>query len=428
MDPQGNAYVTGSTRSSNFPVTSGVIDTTCGTDGACNPLTNTGGGPPIPRSDVFIVKLTSGGQVAYSTYIGGSASETGTGIAVDALGSAYVTGSTTSRDFPTTPGVFRPQCEELCQDAFVLRINGTASELVYSTFLGGTNVDSAHSIAIDVNSGLASAAYITGTTQSADFPTTAGAFQPQWKGGGVVGTDASVTKLDAHGGTLLYSSFLGGSDNDDASDIAVDADGAAYVIGTTTSADFPTTAGALDTTCGSDGTCNSTGTQRYADVFVSKFNAQGSGLVYSTFLGGSGIEFAGGIAVDGSNNAFVTGETTSTDFPVVNPVQAANAGGAAAFVARLNGPGNALIYSTYLGGYASDVGHAIVVDTQSNAYSPVLRGTRSRRRREPFSVPIRAHPLGLLSRSSPELVVRALADSGCWWPPWPCWCLPPGRS
>lgn len=293
VDAQGNAYVTGSTRSSNFPVTSGVIDTTCGTDGACNPR----GEPPIHAIGCLHRQAHFGGQLAYSTYVGDSESDFGTGIAVDALGSAYVTGSTTSRNFPTTPGVFQPQCEgggSCIQDAFVLRINGTASELIYSTFLGGTNVDSAHSIAIDVNSGLASAAYITGITQSADFPTTPGAFQPQWTGGGVVGSDAFVTKLDAQGRTLLYSSFLGGSNYDNASDIAVDADGAAYVIGTTTSADFPTTAGALDTTCGSDGACNSTGTQRYADVFVSKFNAQGSGLVYSTFLGGSEIEFAGG--------------------------------------------------------------------------------------------------------------------------------------
>lgn len=361
VDAQGNAYVTGSTQSSNFPVTSG------GTDGACN------GG----RSDVFIIKLTSGGQLAYSTFVGDSEGEVGTGIAVDALGSAYVTGSTLSRHFPTTPGVFRPQCEggdpvsrSCTQDAFVLRINATASDLIYSTFLGGTNVDMASSIAIDVNSGLASAAYITGTTHSADFPTTPGAFQPQWKGGGVlVGSDAFVTKLDALGRTLLYSSFLGGSDEDDARAIAVDANGAAYVIGHTWSADFPTTAGALDTTCGSDGACN------YSDVFVSKFNAQGSGLLYSTFLGGSEIEFAGGIAVDGSYNAFVTGETTSTDFPVVNAVQAASAGAspdgfgsAEAFVARLNAPGNALIYSTYLGGYASDIGNAIAVDAQTNAY------------------------------------------------------------
>ena len=173
VDAQGNAYVTGSTQSSNFPVTSG------GTDGACN------GG----RSDVFIIKLTSGGQLAYSTFVGDSEGEVGTGIAVDALGSAYVTGSTLSRHFPTTPGVFRPQCEggdpvsrSCTQDAFVLRINATASDLIYSTFLGGTNVDMASSIAIDVNSGLASAAYITGTTHSADFPTTPGAFQPHVEG------------------------------------------------------------------------------------------------------------------------------------------------------------------------------------------------------------------------------------------------------
>ncbi|HEU4683280.1 MAG TPA: SBBP repeat-containing protein [Nitrospira sp.] len=378
VDPQGNAYITGYTTSPNFPVTNGAFDTTCGSDGACNPTTS--GGRTYQYSDAFIVKLDPSGKLVYGTYLGDSASDTGTGIAVDTLGTAYVTGSTQSRHFPTTPGAFRTECvggnplSGFCtQDAFVVRLNGAGSDLVYSTFLGGTNVDSGMDIAIDVNPGLASAAYITGVTQSVrDFPTTAGAFRSA--GAGL--TDAFVTKLDPLGRKLLYSSYLGGSDYDDARGIAVDRDGSAYIIGQTASTDFPT-ANALDSTCGTDGTCNFTGMNKYVDVFVTKVNPQGSGLVYSTYLGGSGIEFAGSIAVDGALSAYVTGETTSDDFPVVNPVQATNAalGSAEAFVAKLSPDGNALQYSTYLGGIASEHGDGIAIDSQGNAYVTGMAGS-----------------------------------------------------
>ena len=378
VDPQGNAYITGYTKSPNFPVTSGALDTTCGTDGACNPVTS--GGRTFQYSDAFIVKLDPAGKLVYGTYLGDSAGDTGTGIAVDGLGTAYVTGSTQSRHFPTTPGAFQTECvggnplSGFCtQDVFVARINGAGSDLVYSTFLGGTSVDSGMGIALDVNTGLASAAYITGVTQSLrDFPTTPGAFRSS--GAGL--TDGFVTKLDPLGRKLVYSSYLGGSDYDDPRGIAVDRDGSAYVIGQTASADFPTSAGALDATCGTDGNCNFTGINRYVDVFVTKVNPQGSGLVYSTYLGGSEIEFAGSIVVDSSLNAYVTGETTSDDFPVVNAVQAANAaiGSAEAFVAKLNPSGNALVYSTYLGGFASEHGNGIAIDLQGNAYITGLAG------------------------------------------------------
>jgi hypothetical protein len=309
-------------------------------------------------------------MLAYGTYLGGSEYDSGTGIAVDGLGTAYVTGSTQSGNFPTTPGAFQTQCgrrDSTCtQDAFVARINGAGSDLVYSTFLGGSSTDAGMAIALDVNTGIASAAYITGVTQSrSGFPTTVGAFR-QTGAGGL--SEAFVTKLDALGRKLVYSSYLGGSDYDDGRGIAVDRDGSAYVIGMTASGDFPTSVGAFDATCGTDGNCNFTGLFRYNDVFVSKFNPQGSDLVYSTYLGGSFIESAGGIAVDGSFNAYVTGETTSVDFPVVSAVQAVNNAGAEAFVAKLNPSGNALVYSTYLGGFASDSGSGIVLDPQGNAY------------------------------------------------------------
>lgn len=368
VDPQGNAYVTGFTYSPNFPVTSGALDTSCGTDGACNPTTS--GDRVIPRSDAFIVKLDPAGKLVYGTYLGDSEPDSGAGIAVDGLGSAYVTGWTQSRYFPSTPGVFQKECTGLgstvrscSQDAFVTRINGAGNDLVYSTLLGGSSRDDGLAIALDVNTGIASAAYVTGSTQSRDFPTTPGAFGQAFSGGW---TDAFVTKLDASGHALAYSSYLGGSDYDDARGIAVDRDRSAYVIGQTASANFPT-AGAIDASCGTDGDCNAIGNQRYVDAFVSKFNAQGSGLAYSTYLGGAFIEFVGDIAVDGALNAWVTGQTTSADFPVVNGVLGVSAG-AEGFVAQLNPGGNGLLYSTYLSGAGSDSGHGIVVDPQGNAH------------------------------------------------------------
>ena len=376
VDPQGNAYITGFTQSPNFPVTQDALDTTCGSDGACNPGTLVDG-RPFYRNDAFVVKLDPAGKLVYGTFLGDQESDSGAGIAVDGLGTAYVTGYTQSARFPTTPGAFQSECRtsggvagSCSQDVFVTRINGAGNDLVYSTRLGGSHPDQGMAIALDVKSGIASAAYITGTTQSTtDFPTTPGAFRPI----GLGSSEAFVTKLDALGHSLLYSSYLGGSDYDDGRGIAVDGAGSAYVIGQTASADFPTV-NAFDSTCGSDGDCNFVGTQRYVDVFVSKVNPQGTGLAYSTYLGGSYIEFAGSIAVDGSLNAYVTGETTSTDFPVVNAVQQANAGGADGFVAKLGPAGNTLDYSTYLGAFASDTGHGISVDGQSNTYISGLAG------------------------------------------------------
>src|SRR5438874_1208469 len=168
--------------------------------------------------------------------------------------------------------------------------------------------------------------------------------------------DAFVTKLNASGSALLYSTYLGGNSEDDGNGIAVDAAGSAYVAGLTTSTDFPTANPLQSKNAGS------------SDVFVAKLNASGSALIYSTYLGGSSSDFAFGIAVDSSGNAYVTGHTASTDFPTANPLQSKNAGSSDVFVAKLNASGSALIYSTYLGGSSSDFAFGIAVDSSGNAY------------------------------------------------------------
>ena len=270
--------------------------------------------------------------LSYSTYLGGSGSfESGIGIAVDSAGSAYVTGDTNSTNFPTTSGAFQTTFGGGFSDAFVTKLNPAGSALVYSTYLGGSADDRGHGIAVDS----AGNAYVTGVTASTNFPTTSGAFQTTFGG---APSDAYVTKLNPAGSALVYSTYLGGVENDQGSAIAVDSAGSAYVTGLTFSTNFPTASPIQAAKAGD------------FDAFVTKLNAAGSALVYSTYLGGSGFDWGHGIAVDSAGNAYVAGQTRSTNFPTASPIQAANAGDFDVFVTKLNAAGSALVYSTYLGG------------------------------------------------------------------------------
>ncbi|MFO0981483.1 MAG: SBBP repeat-containing protein [Planctomycetota bacterium] len=296
--------------------------------------------------------------LVYSTFLGGSSRDEADGITLDGTGAAYVTGSTLSPDFPTTPGAFDTTLSS-DYDAFVTKLNASGSALVYSTYLGGSSADYAHGIAVDS----ALAAYVTGGTFSTDFPTTSGAFDTTQPGT----WDAFVTKLDASGSAVVYSTYVGGSDYDSSTGVAVDGAGAAYVAGSTHSANFPTTPGAFDTTCA----CG----YKDEDAFVTKLNASGSGLVYSTFLGGVDEDGASGIAVDSAGAAYVTGSTNSTDFPTTAGAfdTTYNGGFADAFVTKLDASGSALIYSTFLGGSntggpGGDGASGIAVDGTGNAY------------------------------------------------------------
>jgi hypothetical protein len=287
--------------------------------------------------------------LVYSTYIGGSDWDVGYGIAVDGSGNAYVTGWTWSTDYDVTPGAFQTTNGGLA-DVFVTKLNATGTALVYSTYIGGSGDDVGHGIAVDGSGN----AYVTGWTLSTDYDVTPGAFQTT-NGGG---KDVFVTKLNAAGTALVYSTYIGGSNNDVGYAIAVDGSGNAYVTGRTYSTDYDVTPGAFQTTNGGE-----------EDVFVTKLNAAGTALVYSTYIGGSGFDWGNAIAVDGSGQAYVTGETSSTDYDVrPGAFQTTNGGGLDVFVTKLNATGTALVYSTYIGGSGDDEGNAIAVDGSGYAY------------------------------------------------------------
>jgi len=348
VDASGNAYVTGVTSSTNFPTTKGAFQTTY----------------DATQSNAFVTKLNpSGSALVYSTYLGGDDADLGLGIAVDTGGNAFVAGQTYSADFPTTMGALQTTYGG-SGDAFVTKLNPTGSALVYSTFLGGSGADAGLSIALDGSEN----AYLTGRTFSSDFPTTAGAFQPSQSG------SAFISKLNPAGSALVYSTYLGANVG---SGIAIDAGGNAYVTGFTSSTDFPTTAGAFQTTLGNP--------NNYPNAFVTKLNPSGSAPVYSTYLGGNGAnssgqglgDQAGGIAIDASGNAYVTGFTASTDFPNTPGAFQHLPGGMSgiecpgainAFVTKLNPSGSGLAYSTYLGGCSFDFGQGIAVGASGNAY------------------------------------------------------------
>jgi hypothetical protein len=314
VDSAGDIYLVGSVFSSCLPTTPGVVQPGYAS-GSCPNCT-----------DVFITKLDpTGTTLIYSTYLGGSDSDDPAGIAVDASGNAYVTGRTRSTNFPVTPGAFQttpqPPNSSAPFDVFVAKLNPAGTALIYSTYLGGRAEDQATAIAADASGN----AYVAGYTISTDFPLL-NPLQGRFIGGTCDGgdvlftcTDAFLTKLNAAGG-LVYSTFIGGNGGDYIAGLAVDGAGSVYATGTTSSRDFPVTTGAFQTAYRSDGNFN--------DAFVLKLNAAGSALVYSTYLGGSGRDLPHGIAVDAGGDAYVTGDTDSTDFPItpqaVQPHNASN--------------------------------------------------------------------------------------------------------
>ena len=356
-------------------------------------------------------------ELLYSTYLGGSGDDYGYGIAVDGSGSAYVTGWTWSSDFPTV-NPYDGSHNGSGYDVFVTKLSASGGSLVYSTYLGGIYQDEGLGIAVD-GSG---SAYVIGYTSSSDFPTVNpydGSFNGSY--------DVFVTKLSASGGSLVYSTYLGGIYQDEGHGIAVDGSGSAYVTGYTQSSDFPTVnpydgswngfhdvfvsklsdvgsslvystyLGGSDWDVGWGIAVNGSGSAYVTgftsssnfptvdpydesfnvvgDVFATKFSASGSSLLYSTYLGGSDLEAGYGIAVDGSGSAYVTGFTYSSDFPTVDPYDATYNGGADVFVTRLSAPGSSLVYSTYLGGSSNDAGFGIALHGSGSAY--VTGGTES---------------------------------------------------
>jgi hypothetical protein len=371
VDEAGNAYIAGRTTSANFPTTTGAFDTTCGTDGFCNSM-----------SDAFLTKLDASGALVYSTFIGGSGHETGGSPGVDAAGNMFLSGSTESSDFPTLNAA-QPAFAG-ASDAFLLTMNPAGTALGWSTYLGGNGFDDAPSVEALTSGGL----YIFGTTESTDLPTTAGAVDPDCGTDGTCNSgfpsfhpqaDFLVARFTG-AGALSYCTYLGGSYIEVHGGLAVDFLGNAYVAGSTISSDFPTEK-AYQGAGGGNG-----------DTVLAKLNTTGTALLFSTYFGGSGFEDSAVVALDAGGVVHLAGRTDSTDFPTLTAFQPTlNGTSGDAFVAGFNGSGQTLLYSTYLGGTDLDIPTSIVAPspdvlyvagntassdfpTSPRAYQPALNG------------------------------------------------------
>ena len=405
IDASGNAYIAGSTNSANFPT--------------LNPFDGTFGGDQV-KYDAFVTKMNAAGtSMIYSTYLGGSNDDNGTGLAVDGSGQAHVVGFTDSTNFPTA-SPFQAALNGSAYDAFLTKLNATGSGLIYSTYFGGTQNDSALSVAIgssgsaviagetassnittfapyqtlfgggasdgfvanfnsagtgiifstylgglgdDLVLGLAvngSGIHLAGATTSTNFPVQ-NAIKSTFGGSGFF--DGFVTKMNTVGSALIYSTYLGGSDYDGARGIGLDVNGNACVTGVTASSNFPVSSAYQATRSGTSD-----------DAFVTRISAAG-GLIYSTYLGGSGIDQGSSIAVDATGAAYITGSTRSANFPMVDPLQASLGGESDAFITKVNPTGSSLEFSTYYGGSSFDSGISIALDSGQNAY--VAGGTDS---------------------------------------------------
>lgn len=352
VDAVGQAYVTGDTTSGGVTVGTAPYPTV----NAFQPIYSGGG-------DAFVTKLNAAGDaIVYSTFLGGTGGERGTGIAVDSAGSAYVTGNTNSvignctvKCFPVASPFQADNAGPGTYDNFVAKISSTGA-LIYSTFLGGKNSEySIEGGGIAVGSD--GSAYVTGNTASTDFPGAATSLIQPTNGGG--NNDAYIVKFNPAGSALVYSTYLGGNGYDAGHGIAVDGFGNAYVAGYTDSTNFHTAAPLQPAKGAAIGN----------DAFVAKINAAGTALVYSTYLGGSGGEMAYAVALDGIGNAYVSGFTDSSNFPTVTPLQPANAGTGDAFISVFNATGSSLLYSSYLGGSNGiEHGYGIAVDGPGNMY------------------------------------------------------------
>jgi hypothetical protein len=288
--------------------------------------------------------------LVYSTFIGGSGYDYGNAIAIDGSGNAYITGVTGAINYDITSGAFQISNAGI-NDVFVTKFNAAGSGIIYSTYIGGNNDDQGWGIAVD-NSGNA---YITGWTDSNNYPTTSGSFQTTYGGGY---HDAFVTKLNSAGTALIYSTYLGGSSRDDGLSMAIDNSGDAYITGRTNSTDYDITTGGFQTN--HDG--------GFWDAFVTKLNSTGTTLIYSTYIGGNSEDEGIAIVIDDSGNAYITGRSQSTNYDITaGAFQTTREGNIDAIVTKLNNTGTGLIYSTYIGGNSAETSYSIAIDNAGNA-------------------------------------------------------------
>src|SRR3990167_6897815 len=335
-------------------------------------LSSTSIGDPkseVPKSKIENPKFEYGFKVASydkskdliidpllaSTYLGGSSDDVGNSLTLDTSGNVYVTGYTLSTDFPTTSGAYDTSFNGDV-DVFVSKLDGALTSLLASTFLGGSSNDDGYSLTLDTSGDV----YVTGYTWSTDFPTTSGAYDTSFNGGV---TDVFISKLDSGLSSLLASTYLGGSSNDEVYSLTLDTSGDVYVTGYTWSTDFPTTSGVYDTSFNGGVT----------DVFISKLDSGLSSLLASTYLGGSSNDEVYSLTLDTSGDVYVTGYTWSTDFPTTSGVYdtSFNGGHSDVFVSKLDGGLTSLLASTYLGGSSDssyDYGYSLTLDTSGDVY------------------------------------------------------------
>ena len=295
--------------------------------------------------DVFLVKLNaSGNALLYSSYLGGSATESAKGVAVDGTGAMYISGFTTSTNLPN---LLAGQALSGETDGFVMKLTSTGQQVLFSTYVGGSLLDYVLAMAVDANQNI----YVTGRSTSTNLPQSGG-----FQAGNAGEDDAFVCKLNS-AGARVYWTYIGGAESDAGRSIAVDSAGAAFVGGDTSSTNFPVTAGAFQTTLAGG-----------IDVFAVKLNPSGAALDYATYIGGSSSELGYGIAINSSGHAYLTGHTVSANFPVVSSVKASEPGAFDAFVIKLAPNGAKAVYSTLAGGSSADTSNAIAVDSQGSAY------------------------------------------------------------
>jgi hypothetical protein len=381
VDAAGDAYVVGTAYSSDFPVTTGVIQT---------------GNHAAPASNVYVLKLSPAGTaLLYSTYLGGSGisydpsapaetiGDKGSSIVVDGSGNAYVAGMAFSTDFPVSESAFQKKnkgAANYAANLFVAKLNSNATALLYSTYLGGSGgqdgygipgdaeVPGGHALAVDSSGN----AYIAGSTYSKNFPVTAGVLQTTFPGLSEGGNGGFISKLNPTGSGLVYSTYLGPSGTfTGVNALALDASEDAYVTGFT-GVDFQVTSNAFQKTAPANVFASGGG----GGTFIAKLNPQASAFLYSTYLTGSSYPYGysvtdagNGITLDSSGDAYVEGTAVSIGFPVTGDgYQPVQTGQSAAFLTELNPAGSALLYSTLLGGSASDSGNGIALDSSRNAY------------------------------------------------------------
>jgi hypothetical protein len=332
VSADGSVYLSGATVNSDFPISTGAYNTTF-----------------AGVRDLFITKFNpTGNNILFSTFYGGNSTDESASLFVDANGNLYLTGITYSQNLPTTPGVIGQTWNGGVTDAFVAKFNPEGSQLIYSTYLGGSIEDYGTKVLADNNGN----AYAVGSTRSFNFPTTSGAFR-QFLSSGSFGNwnDVYVTKINPDGTSLIYSTYIGGNESENANDAVLDDDGNVFITGTTFSLNYPVTQGSIKQTLSGN-----------RDAFVTKLNADGSALIYSTYLGGNNLDDGNAIAIDPDGNAYVTGLTLASDFPVTsNAFEQDYIGNSDAFLSKINAAGTQLVYSTYLGAGGDDKGRCVFV-------------------------------------------------------------------